>query len=184
MRSVRHCIPAALASGQSTTASVALGHAARARCRQRVVLDDGDELAIALAPGTVLAPGDVLVAEDDVRYRVVAKAEPVLRITSADPWLMQRAAYHLGNRHTPVAVLRDALLIEPDPVLADMLRRLGVQVAAVEAAFEPERGAYGGGHRHGHDATFAEDQALAQAVFERHSGAAATAPLARGPRRA
>jgi urease accessory protein len=32
--------------------------------------------------------------------------------------------------------------------------------------FEPEHGAYGGGHKHGHDETFAEDYAVAQSVFD------------------
>ena len=56
-------------------------------------------------------------------------------------------------------------------VLADMLQRLGCQVDAVERPFQPEAGAYGGGHRHGHDDTFADDMALAQAVFQRHAPA-------------
>src|SRR5256885_14924517 len=57
--------------------------------------------------------------------------------------------------------------LETAPVLHDMLRRLGAQVPLVDAPFEPEAGAYGGGHRHGHDASFAEDQALAQSVYAR-----------------
>ncbi len=36
--------------------------------------------------------------------------------------------------------------------------------------FQPESGAYGGGHKHGHDETFAEDYALAQQVFDEHHG--------------
>jgi urease accessory protein len=36
-----------------------------------------------------------------------------------------------------------------------------------DAPFEPESGAYGGGHRHGHDATFEEDHALAKRSFEK-----------------
>jgi urease accessory protein len=68
-------------------------------------------------------------------------------------------------------VLHDALLIEPDPVLRDMLQRLGMRVDEAQLPFTPESGAYGGGHRHGHDATFADDHALAQAVFVRHAPA-------------
>ncbi len=81
-----------------------------------------------------------------------------------------RAAYHLGNRHTPVQVVADALQLEADPVLEDMLVRLGVTVTHVQAPFEPEAGAYGGGHRHGHDATFEEDYAAAQALYREHHG--------------
>ena len=36
-------------------------------------------------------------------------------------------------------------------VVEDMLRGLGAQLSPVEAPFEPEPGAYGHEHRHGHD---------------------------------
>jgi urease accessory protein len=83
---------------------------------------------------------------------------------------LTRAAYHLGNRHTPVEVGADYLKLEYDPVLADMLKRIGATVDRVSMPFQPESGAYGGGHKHGHDETFAEDYALAQQVFGEHHG--------------
>ncbi len=58
------------------------------------------------------------------------------------------------------------------PCSADMLaapRRASVDHAS-NCRFEPEAGAYGGGHKHGHDETFAEDYAAAQAVFHEHHG--------------
>lgn len=140
----------------------------RKRSRHRLTLPDGRELAWALMPGITLRPGDRLQADDDSVFIVVAAAEPVLRVTAATPLASTRAAYHLGNRHIPVEVGDGYLAITPDPVLRDMLDQLGVQVDAIEAPFQPETGAYGGGHKHGHDATFAEDYALAQAVFRRH----------------
>jgi urease accessory protein len=114
--------------------------------------------------------GDVLVAVDGTLVEVLAAPEQVLRVTSDNRLALMRAAYHLGNRHTPVQVTADALQLEADPVLEDMLVRLGVTVAHVEAPFEPEAGAYGGGHRHGHDATFEEDYAAAQALYQEHHG--------------
>jgi urease accessory protein len=70
-----------------------------------------------------------------------------------------RAAYHLGNRHVAVEITPDHLQIEPDHVLADMLRRMGLDVVEQSAPFEPEAGAYHAegvrghahGHGHGHD---------------------------------
>lgn len=62
-----------------------------------------------------------------------------------------RAAYHLGNRHVPLQIGEGWLRLEQDYVLRDMLLGLGMQVSEVEAPFEPEAGAYGGGHRHHHD---------------------------------
>jgi urease accessory protein len=101
---------------------------------------------------------------------VQAATEAVLEVRAQDPHALMRAAYHLGNRHTPVEIGRDYLRLEYDPVLADMLQRLGVRAERAELPFEPEAGAYGGGHKHGHDATFAEDYAAAQAVFHEHHG--------------
>jgi urease accessory protein len=169
MQIIQQHLLAEFADPLEQAAALPLSFDARKRSRQRLTLDDGSEIAIALGFGTVLNPGDVLVADDGQRWCVSAAPESVLRVSSDDPWLLTRAAYHLGNRHTPVAVLRDALLIEPDPVLRDMLEGIGLTVESCEVAFTPEPGAYGGGHRHGHDETFAEDHALAQTLFTRHA---------------
>lgn len=142
----------------------------RSKSRLRAVLDNGAEAALFLPRGTVLRGGDLLVAEDGTFVEVQAAPESVLQVTAADPLALMRGAYHLGNRHTPVEVGRDYLRLEFDAVLADMLARLGVQATRAELPFEPEAGAYGGGHKHGHDATFAEDYAAAQAVFQDHHG--------------
>ena len=50
----------------------------------------------------------------------------------------------------PIELRPDHLKIEPDHVLADMLRHMHLIVNAVEEAFEPEAGAYAqGAHSHG-----------------------------------
>ena len=143
-----------------------------ARCKSRLAatLDSGEEVALVLPRGTVLRDGDVLVADDGGLVRVVAAPESVLYVRAPDVLTLTRAAYHLGNRHTPVEVGVDYLKLEYDPVLADMLKRLGASVDQVEMPFQPETGAYGGGHRHGHDETFAEDYAIAQQVYGEHHG--------------
>jgi urease accessory protein len=65
---------------------------------------------------------------------------------------LPRAAYHLGNRHVPIELKPDHLKIEPDHVLAEMLRAMHMTVYTVHEAFEPEGGAYSSaGHSHGHD---------------------------------
>jgi urease accessory protein len=143
---------------------------ARRKSRLAATLDSGEEVALVLPRGTVLRDGDVLVAQDGGLVRVVAAAEAVLMVRARDGLTLTRAAYHLGNRHTPVEVGTDYLKLEYDPVLADMLRRIGATVEQVSAPFQPESGAYGGGHKHGHDETFAEDYALAQQVFGEHHG--------------
>ena len=118
----------------------------------------GRELGIFLPRGTLVRGGDVLVAEDGSMVRVIAAPQPVLVITHCNshgtPFDLTRAAYHLGNRHVPIELQPDHLKIEPDHVLADMLRAMHLIVTEQNLAFEPEGGAYtaghGGGHDHGH----------------------------------
>ena len=114
------------------------------------------ELAVFLPRGTVVRGGDVLVGHDGSMIRVIAAAQPVLLITPCaehgNAFDLMRAAYHLGNRHVPMELQPDYLAIEPDHVLADLLRAMHLLVQAVELPFEPESGAYGdGGQAHGHD---------------------------------
>ena len=111
----------------------------------------GRQLGVFLPRGTVVRGGDVLVAEDGSMVRVQAAPQAVLRITACTahgtPFDLTRAAYHLGNRHVPIELKPDHLKIEPDHVLADMLRSMHLIVKAAEEAFEPEAGAYSaGGH--------------------------------------
>lgn len=142
----------------------------RRKSRLATTLDTGEEIGVMLPRGTVLADGDILVADDGGLVRIVAAPQPVLRVTGANALALTRAAYHLGNRHTPVEIGDGYLQLEDDPVLADMLRRLGMKVEQANQPFTPETGAYGGGHKHGHDETFAEDYAIAQQVFGEHHG--------------
>jgi urease accessory protein len=119
-----------------------------------------------LPRGTLVRGGDVLLAEDGSMIKVIAAPQQVLRITACaahgSAFDLTRAAYHLGNRHVPIELKPDHLKIEPDHVLADMLRAMHLTVQQVEEAFEPEGGAYSaGGHGHSHAATPAPAKAAA-----------------------
>ncbi|GKT18662.1 urease accessory protein UreE [Acidovorax sp. SUPP2522] len=132
----------------------------RQKSRFAATDSNGRELGIFLPRGTAVRGGDVLVAEDGALVRVIAAPQSVLRITHCahhgTPFDLTRAAYHLGNRHVPIELTPTHLQIEPDHVLADMLRAMHLIVNAIDAPFEPEGGAYAaGGHpghgHHGHD---------------------------------
>jgi urease accessory protein len=135
-------------------ASVELDWDVRQKSRFDATDSAGRALGVFLARGSVLRGGDVLVAEDGSLIRVVAAPQPVLRVTACPahggPTDLPRAAYHLGNRHVALEVRADHLQLEPDPVLADMLRAMHLIVHEVQAPFEPEGGAYAGGHGHAH----------------------------------
>jgi len=123
----------------------------------------GRSVGIFLQRGQVVRGGDVLVGEDGSLLKVLAAPQPVLRITHCPDhgsvFDLTRAAYHLGNRHVPIELQADHLKIEPDHVLADMLRDMHMTVVAVNESFEPENGAYGehsshtghAHHEHSHD---------------------------------
>ncbi|MDB5877175.1 MAG: urease accessory protein UreE [Variovorax sp.] len=116
----------------------------------------GRLLGVFLPRDTAVRGGDVLVAEDGSLVRVIAAPQPVLVITHCTahgtPFDLTRAAYHLGNRHVPIELQPDHLKIEPDHVLAAMLRSMHLIVREEETTFEPENGAYGAhGGAHGHD---------------------------------
>jgi len=115
----------------------------------------GRSIGVFLPRGTVVRGGDVLVAEDGSLIRVVAAPQAVLHISHCPqhgtPFDLTRAAYHLGNRHVPIELKSDHLKIEPDHVLAEMLRAMHLIVREDVLAFEPEGGAYSAqGHAHGH----------------------------------
>lgn len=115
----------------------------------------GRALGVFLPRGTLVRGGDVLVAEDGSMVKVIAAPQAVLRITACtshgSAFDLTRAAYHLGNRHVPIELKPDHLKIEPDHVLADLLRAMHLIIHEAEEAFEPEGGAYSvGGHSHGH----------------------------------
>ncbi|MDM0007305.1 urease accessory protein UreE [Variovorax sp. J22G73] len=138
-------------------ATIELDWDVRQKSRFDATDSQGRQIGVFLPRGTAVRGGDVLVAEDGSLVRVIAAPQPVLRITHCTahgtPFDLTRAAYHLGNRHVPIELKPDHLKIEPDHVLADMLRSMHLIVVAVDEAFEPEGGAYGshgGGHGHDH----------------------------------
>ena len=143
----------------------------RRRSRLLVRLDSGEEAGLFLERGTVLRDGDRLAGSDGRIVRIVAAIESIYVVRPSAACTLAQAAYHLGNRHVPVEIADDHLKIERDPVLRDMLAQLGAAVVEARAAFQPEPGAYGGGHRHGHDAGHDEEYGLAQSVFSLRHGA-------------
>jgi urease accessory protein len=122
----------------------------RERCRQRARLASGEEVALFLARGTVLRDGDLLGGEGGRVVRVVAAPEPTYLVRCVDAGMLARCAYHLGNRHTQAQIGAGWIRIRVDPVLKEMVLGLGAQVDEELAKFEPEPGAYAGGHGHTH----------------------------------
>lgn len=122
----------------------------RHRRRIRLTGEGGTAFLLDLPHATALKDGDGLVLEDGAIVRVAGKPEPLVEIAAASSHDLARLAWHIGNRHTDVQVVGDKLRIRRDHVLEDMLRGLGAQLTPIEAPFDPEHGAYGHQHDHGH----------------------------------
>jgi urease accessory protein len=135
-------------------ATVSLDWDTRSKSRFDAHDSAGRQIAVFLPRGTVLRAGDMLVAEDGTMIRVEAASQTVIQVRTCPQHGavtdLLRAAYHLGNRHVQLEIQADCLQLEPDPVLADMLRRMHLIVTETQAPFEPEAGAYGEGGVHGH----------------------------------
>ena len=141
-------------------ATVELDWDVRQKSRFDATDSAGRMLGVFLPRGTSVRGGDALVAEDGSLVVVKAAPQAVLVVRHCtehgSPFDLLRAAYHLGNRHVQLELQADHLKLEPDHVLADMLRAMHLIVSDESAAFEPEAGAYAAAsgahdHDHGHD---------------------------------
>jgi len=131
--------------------TVTLDHEARFLRRRRLTTDGGRELHVDLPEAVALNDGDAFETADGLLIAVRAADEPLTEVRGDGAAHLARLAWHLGNRHLPVEVRDASLLIRRDLVIEAMLAGLGARLAAVEAPFSPEGGAYGHGRTHGHD---------------------------------
>ncbi|MCV9938629.1 urease accessory protein UreE [Boseaceae bacterium BT-24-1] len=127
------------------------------RNRRRVALkgDGGRDILLDLDKATALSDGDAVKLEDGSLVLIKAAAQKLIEITAENPLRLARVAWHIGNRHTPAEITANAIYIEHDHVLAEMVRGQGCAMSDVERPFQPERGAYDHdhadcGHDHGH----------------------------------
>jgi urease accessory protein len=134
-------------------AEVELDWDTRQKSRFDATDNQGRHLGVFLSRGSVVRGGDCLVAEDGSLVRVRAAAQSVLVVRPCaehgSAFDLLRAAYHLGNRHVALELQPERLQLEPDPVLAGMLRGMHLVVSEEQQPFEPEAGAYASGHAHG-----------------------------------
>jgi urease accessory protein len=134
---------------QAPADSVVLDFDDRHRRRMAMRCTRGLEFLLDLENATVLRGGDALVLDDNRLIEVVAAPELLIEIRGNDPQHLVRVAWHLGNRHLPTQITARGLRIRRDHVIEAMVKGLGARVIEIEAPFNPEGGAYAGGHGHG-----------------------------------
>ena len=143
-------LPAGQWPQEKAAGSLTLDFDARHRRRFRLTADQGDDILLDLPQAIAMADGDGLQLDDGRWLRVQAAPEDLVEIGHEDPIQLMRLAWHLGNRHLPTEIQDHVLRIRPDHVIEDMLRGFGADLQRVQAAFQPEGGAYGQGHHHKH----------------------------------
>jgi len=130
--------------------TLTLAWSQRTKSRQRVRLDNGEEAGLFLERGVILRDGDCLISDDGFIVRIQAAEETVSTVFCKDPLQLARICYHLGNRHVDLEISEQQVRYPHDHVLDGMVRQMGLTPEITQASFEPETGAYRGGHGHTH----------------------------------
>ena len=107
----------------------------RRRVRRIVDAPDGTRLALELATGCVLHPGQVLHREGARAYVVGAALEDVLVVRPRTVDEAARVGHLIGNLHRDIEVHGGEILALADAALEDRLRRGGVPFGAERRAF-------------------------------------------------
>lgn len=126
--------------------TLTLDHDDRNRRRLALKADGGLDVLLDLEKATALGDGDAVKLEDGRLVLVKAAPQSLLEIKAENPLRLMRVAWHIGNRHTPAEITAEAIYIENDHVLAEMVRGQGCAMQEVMRPFQPERGAYDHDH--------------------------------------
>lgn len=117
----------------------------RRRVRRIVDAPDGTRLALELATGTVLVPGQVLHRACGRAYVVTAAPEDVIVARPRSVEEAARVGHLIGNLHRDLEAAGDAVVALADAALVDRLRRAGVPF---EIDRRPFHGRAPGEHAH------------------------------------
>lgn len=117
----------------------------RRRVRRVVEAMDGTRLALELATGTVLHPGQVIHRTDIREYIVTAAPEDVLVVRPRSIEEAARIGHLIGNLHRDIEVRGGDVIALADEALADRLTRAGMPF---ERSRRPFQGRAPGEHSH------------------------------------
>ena len=107
----------------------------RRRVRRLLDAPDGARLALELATGTVLQPGQVIHQAQGRAYVVSAALEEVLVVRPRDLEEAARIGHLVGNLHRDIETLDQCVIALADAALTDRLRRAGVPFSTERRPF-------------------------------------------------
>lgn len=111
---------------------------------------------ISLPRSAELFDGDVLAIDGDVAIVVEAAPEDLFILSPNDKLTWGVVGFQLGNLHRPVRFTETAILTPADPVVAEMLGRIGIAFEQQMTPFIGHRyGSQVSPHSHGHTHTHA-----------------------------
>jgi len=102
----------------------------------RTETDQGTDVALSLDSEEPLQYGDVLFEDADRRIAVRTKMEAVIVIRPKDMTEMGKAAFELGNRHTPSLIDNNEIIVRADHTLNKLLEEVGVAYETTERRFK------------------------------------------------
>jgi urease accessory protein len=114
-----------------------LGWEQRRWMRGRFTTERGRKIGVALPTGTMIAPGSILHVGEDWYLKMEAAIEPVLEIVPSDSAEAVKIAFEVGNRHFPLALDENKILLVEDKAMVRLMERLGVPFRRRRAVFDP-----------------------------------------------
>ena len=102
----------------------------------RTETTEGTDIALRISQEEPLKYGDVLFEDDERSIVIRTKMEPVIVIRPKDMVEMGKAAFELGNRHTPSLIEKDEIVVRADHTLAPLLDEVGVDYETTERRFK------------------------------------------------
>jgi urease accessory protein len=95
------------------------------------------KIGLALPTGTMLAPDAVLWVASDWYLKVEAATEPLLEILPSGYDEAVKIAFEVGNRHFPLAMQENKILVPDETAMIRLMDRLGAPWQRRQAVFNP-----------------------------------------------
>lgn len=102
----------------------------------RTETDQGTDIALRLSGEEPLRYGDLLYEDDTRRIAIRTKLEPVIVIYPKNMTEMGKAAFELGNRHTPSLIEDNEIIVRADHTINPLLDEVGVAYETTERRFK------------------------------------------------
>ncbi|MET4563079.1 urease accessory protein UreE [Lysinibacillus parviboronicapiens] len=102
----------------------------------RTETDKGTDIALRLSGEEPLKYGDLLFEDGHRRIAIRTKLEPVIVIYPDNMVEMGKAAFELGNRHTPCLIENDEIIVRADHTINPLLDEVGVKYETTERRFQ------------------------------------------------